>query len=149
MYFRDPNRYVTNAGFVAKLGVPLLELLAPESGLRVLDLGCGEGALERRGIDAEGANPWYFGHPDEYRRRLETQGFDVPFMAHFSRPTPLPGDMKAWLQTFAESYLGRLPASKRETYLAEVQGELGSQLQAADGTWIADYVRLRFLAHKR
>jgi len=41
----DPARYRRNAGFVATLGEPLLELLAPRPGERILDLGCGDGAL--------------------------------------------------------------------------------------------------------
>lgn len=41
----DPKRYARNAGFVAELGEPLIELLRPVSGERILDLGCGDGAL--------------------------------------------------------------------------------------------------------
>ena len=41
----DPARYQQNAGFVAVLGAPLLDLLAPLAGERILDLGCGDGAL--------------------------------------------------------------------------------------------------------
>ena len=41
----DPARYQRNAGFVARLGEPLLELLAPQPQERILDLGCGDGAL--------------------------------------------------------------------------------------------------------
>ncbi len=41
----DPVRYQRNAGFVARLGEPLLELLAPRPHERILDLGCGDGAL--------------------------------------------------------------------------------------------------------
>jgi trans-aconitate methyltransferase len=37
--------YQANAGFVPKLGRPVLELLAPKPGERILDLGCGDGAL--------------------------------------------------------------------------------------------------------
>ena len=39
------ERYGRNARFVADLGAPLVELLAPRPGERVLDLGCGDGAL--------------------------------------------------------------------------------------------------------
>jgi SAM-dependent methyltransferase len=41
----DPARYQRNAGFVARLGEPLLDLLAPQPQERILDLGCGDGAL--------------------------------------------------------------------------------------------------------
>ncbi len=41
----DPERYARNARFVADLGVAVLELLAPAPGERILDLGCGDGAL--------------------------------------------------------------------------------------------------------
>ncbi len=37
--------YRQNAGFVAALGRPVIDLLAPEPGERILDLGCGDGAL--------------------------------------------------------------------------------------------------------
>jgi len=41
----DPDRYARNARFVSDLGMPVVELLAPRAGERVLDLGCGDGAL--------------------------------------------------------------------------------------------------------
>ena len=50
----DPERYARNARFVADLGAPLLEMLAPRPDERVLDLGCGDGALTER-IAAAGA----------------------------------------------------------------------------------------------
>ncbi len=44
----DPERYQRNAGFVAELGAPLIDLLAPRPGERVLDLGCGDGVLTEK-----------------------------------------------------------------------------------------------------
>jgi trans-aconitate methyltransferase len=41
----DPHSYAQNAGFVAELGRDVVALLAPQTGERVLDLGCGDGAL--------------------------------------------------------------------------------------------------------
>jgi hypothetical protein len=34
----DPDRYRKNAGFVAELGMPVVDLLAPKPGERILDL---------------------------------------------------------------------------------------------------------------
>jgi trans-aconitate methyltransferase len=44
----DPDRYSRNARFVSDLGAAVLELLAPQAGERVLDLGCGDGALTEK-----------------------------------------------------------------------------------------------------
>ena len=41
----DPTSYNHNAGFVSALGAGVVELLAPQRGERILDLGCGEGTL--------------------------------------------------------------------------------------------------------
>ena len=37
------ERYAEAAHFVPALGTPVLELLAPEPGEHILDLGCGDG----------------------------------------------------------------------------------------------------------
>lgn len=44
--------YARHAGFVSDLGGPLLELLAPRPGERILDLGAGDGTLTARIADA-------------------------------------------------------------------------------------------------
>ena len=43
----DAARYSHHAGFVADLGRPVVALLAPKPGERILDLGCGDGALTK------------------------------------------------------------------------------------------------------
>src|SRR5271167_2631936 len=60
----DPNTYTKNARFVSDLGSPVLELLDPQPGERILDLGCGDGVLTAKlqsigcdvlGVDASSA----------------------------------------------------------------------------------------------
>ena len=242
----DPERYARNARFVADLGAPLVELLAPRPGEAILDLGCGDGALtealvaagavvvgvdasaeqaaaarargldarqadgealdseaafdavfsnaalhwmrdadaviagvwralrpggrfvgemggagnvagitaallaalERRGLDGRAANPWYFPTEEDYRRRLEARGFEVSSIALIDRPTPLPGALADWLETFAESFLELVPAEERPALAAEVSDALRASHCDAKGRWTADYVRLRFAARK-
>lgn len=72
----DPDRYRKNAGFVAELGMPVVDLLDPKPGERILDLGCGDGALTAKlvalgcevvGVDAS---------PDQIRKARE-EGLDA------------------------------------------------------------------------
>lgn len=46
------SRYAENARFVSDLGQPVLDLLNPHPGERVLDLGCGDGALTEKILSA-------------------------------------------------------------------------------------------------
>jgi len=44
----DPKGYDEHADYVYKLGEPLIALLSPEEGEKILDLGCGHGELSLR-----------------------------------------------------------------------------------------------------
>jgi trans-aconitate methyltransferase len=105
-------------------------------------------ALDRRGLDGEARVPWYFPTPGDYATRLEHAGFRVDSIALIPRPTPLPGDVVGWLETFALNFFQGLSEEERNNYLEEVRRVLEPQLRGADGTWVADYVRLRFAATK-
>lgn len=54
----DASNYGTHARFVSDLGAGVVDLLAPMAGERILDLGCGDGALTeelgKRGADVVG-----------------------------------------------------------------------------------------------
>ena len=104
-------------------------------------------ALTRRGIDATAADPWYFPSLEEYRRRLLGAGFQVERIESYPRPTALPGDVKAWLRTFGQAFLQRVPSDAVDGVLEEVQEAL-RPLAASDGLWQADYVRLKFFVIK-
>ena len=215
----DPDLYARNARFVSDFGMPVVALLDPRPGERILDLGCGDGvlteklaalgcevvgadaspaqveaartrgldarvldgealpfeaefdavfsnaalhwmkkpgavvqgvrralrpggrfvaesggrgnvrrieaalaeALGRRGRDAEAVNPWYFPSSEEYRRLLEAHGFEVREMTLFPRPTPLPGDILEWLETFGGSFISAVPEAERPGLVREVR----------------------------
>ena len=242
----DPARYAEHARFVADLAGPLVDMLAPQAGEDILDLGCGDGvltaalaarcrrivgvdsspeqveaaralgvdarvsdghalpfegefdaivtnaalhwmkrpdaaidgmwralrpggriagemggagnvakisgaladALGRRGIDAASRFPWYFPTPGDYRARLAARGFEVRRMRLVERPTTLPGDITGWLDTFAAPFTDAVAADARPALIAEVRAALEPALYRPDTGWVADYVRLRFLAVK-
>jgi trans-aconitate methyltransferase len=240
------DRYAEHAHFVPALGQALLDLLAPQPGERILDLGCGDGVLsekikttgatvvgadasadmiaaaKNRGIDARlmdgfnidfnaefdavfsnaalhwmkrdpdavisgvrralkpggrfagemgghgcvaaitvallavlerrdiknaaAINPWYFPTVDDYRARLEHNGFAVEYIELIPRPTPLPTDMIGWLWTFGMPFIKVLPQADQAAALKEAVELLRPALCDEKGRWTADYMRLRFLA---
>lgn len=240
----NPAQYAENARFVSDLGLPVLELLSPQPGESILDLGCGDGTLTSKlvesgctvvGVDSSPemivaakslglnvqvmdgqtlpfinefdavfsnaalhwmknpeqvivgvwralkpggrfvgefggygnvaaivkaiefalfsrdvviAHPWFFPRPEEYRVCLEARGFVVESLALIPRPTPLPGDLCGWLETFAQPYTSALPAPETRGLMSEIVEALRPMLCDAHGIWHADYVRLRFSATK-
>ncbi len=111
------------------------------------------GALHReltaRGIDPWTVDPWYFPTDREYEAVLTTAGFTVESIALIPRPTPLPSDVRAWLETFAKCFTAAVPEADRAGFLDATQAALRTELRNEEGTWVADYVRLRFTATTR
>ena len=91
--------------------------------------------------------PWYFPTADEYRKRLEDNGFSVSMIALIPRPTPLPTEVGNWLDIFAHGILNKLPKGERRDARDEIVNLLRHSLSDEQGNWTADYVRLRFAAH--
>ena len=84
----DPARYAATASFVPRLGGGVLDLLHPAPGERILDLGCGDGALTvdlvARGADVIGvdASPAMVAAARGRGLRAETaDAQDLPFAA--------------------------------------------------------------------
>ncbi len=81
----DPDRYARNARYVADLGAPVIELLAPREGERILDLGCGDGALTEKlvqaAVSAVGADA-----SEEMVRAARARGIDARAVSAYELP---------------------------------------------------------------
>jgi len=71
--------YSANAHFVPALGQPVLELLAPRAGERILDLGCGDGVLTER-LVALGAQAVGIDSSPEMIAAARARGLDARLM---------------------------------------------------------------------
>ena len=103
-------------------------------------------ALRRRGIDAAAADTWFFPTARAYGALLEAHGFTVELCTLFGRPTPIPGPLESWLDTFASGFMTHVTQADRPLLLAEVQDLLAPIMRDDQGIWTVDYVRLRFAA---
>src|SRR5215218_4598702 len=108
-------------------------------------------ALAEEGIPRERVrNPWYFPSIGEYASLLERAGFEVALMQLFDRPTPLddcPNGIADWLRMFGGEFLAAVPITHHARFQERVN-ELTRPLLFRDGSWVADYRRLRFMAVK-
>jgi len=93
----------------------------------------------------------YYPSIGEYATLLEAKGFRVGSASHFDRPTKLDdgeNGLRNWLLTFADNIIDALPADKCEEVMAAVARKLKPVL-FRDGSWFADYKRLRIVAFKQ
>lgn len=105
--------------------------------------------LEKHGFAGAEDGVNYYPTPQAYTRRLEHHGFNVEKIALIPRPTPLEDSgMAGWLRTFRRGVLDKLPEDVRATVVDECCSLLAPALRDEEGNWVADYVRLRFIARK-
>jgi SAM-dependent methyltransferase len=103
--------------------------------------------LHRNGYGDREDGVNYYPTAERYSRRLESHGFEVQRISLIPRPTPLAeGGMEGWLRTFRRGVIDGLPEPLRDTVVKETAALLAPALRDEEGSWVADYVRLRFIA---
>jgi len=132
-----------------------------KNGRFVLEMGgkrCVEGIIQafRKALVAHGYNEpaekqlWYFPSLSEYTSLLEKRGFRVTYASHFNRETVLKNTehgIREWLKMFASFLLEGIDSKTVESILADTEQTL-QPTHFRNGTWIADYKRLRVIAIK-
>jgi trans-aconitate methyltransferase len=92
---------------------------------------------------------WYFPSVSEYTTLLERHGLEVRLAVLFDRPTKLEqGEqgLRNWLNMFAAHMLQSVPQEARQHVLTRTE-EKARPVLFREGHWIADYRRLRIIAH--
>lgn len=146
-WMRPPEKVLTGVHSALKLGGRFVAEMGGHNNTAAIMIAL-SAVLGRRGLDAHQLSPWYFPSAEAYREKLEAAGFVVDQIRLVPRPTPLPAGLEAWLDTFAEDFFISLSPADRIAARAEVVGLLRPVLMDERGTWIADYVRLRFAARR-
>lgn len=106
--------------------------------------------LEQRGFVLPVSDPQWYPSVEEFSGVYAQAGFTDIQAQLIARPTPLKAGVAAWVKTFRAGWLDAadVPDNAREEIASAVERRLASQLQRPDGSWFADYVRLRFIMRK-
>ncbi|MYD51251.1 MAG: methyltransferase domain-containing protein [Dehalococcoidia bacterium] len=150
-WVRPPEAVVDSVRRALRPGGRFVAEFGGENNIRAIMTAVGEALyrLEQDGTEVYRPNK-YFPPLDEYVSLLESRDFRVANSAHFERPTPLDGGeegMRRWLRMFGWDYLSPLSPSQREEVVAYVEKATRPTLYT-NGTWTADYWRIRFEAFK-
>ena len=95
-------------------------------------------------------NVLYFPSIAEYSAILEEGGLEVCQAWLFDRPTKLEdgeSGLRNWLAMFGEKTFGAMPDDERQQWIERTQEKARDAL-FRDGSWYADYRRLRVVAVK-
>ena len=150
-WVRPREAVVDSVWHALKPGGRFVAEFGGENNIRTIMTAVGEAldALEQDGTEVNRPDK-YFPPLDEYVSLLESRDFGVAYSAHFERPTPLDGGeagLRRWLRMFGWDYLSPLTPPQREEVVTYVENATRSTLYA-DGSWTADYWRIRFEAFK-
>lgn len=107
--------------------------------------------IKNGNVKEAGITSWYFPSLSAYASLLESKGFRVTYAAHYDRETKLQDNdngIKDWLKMFGGAYLQEINENDAERILDEVQENLKST-HFRNGSWYADYKRLRIVAIKK
>ena len=106
--------------------------------------------LTGRGYAMPDQDPSWYAGAEEFTRLYHTTGFSDVHAELIPRPTPLPGGAADWVKTFRAGVMdvAMVPEWERDDIAAAVEARVAPKLRQPDGSWQADYVRLRFSMRK-
>lgn len=145
----DPDAVATGIFKALKEGGRFVGEMGGEGNLLTLRTALRE-ELTARGYAMPDTDPSWYAGIDEFTRLYHTTGFSDVHAELIPRPTPLPGGAADWVKTFRAGVMdmAMVPEWERDDIAAAVEARVAPVLQQPDGSWNADYVRLRFAMRK-
>jgi len=106
--------------------------------------------LTARGYPVPPEDPQWYPSVADFTAVYRSAGFIEIDARLIPRPTPLPAGVAGWLTTFRAGFMdqAQVPDAEQPAVAQAVEGRLAPTLRQPDGSWIADYVRLRFTMRK-
>jgi SAM-dependent methyltransferase len=145
----DPDAVASGVHALLRPGGRFVGEMGGDGNLALLRGGV-RAELEARGHPVPAEDPQWYPTVAEFVRLYSHAGF-AEVQAHlFARPTPLPTGVAAWVKTFRAGWLevAGVPREAQAEVAAAVEARLAPALRLPDGSWFADYVRLRFSMRK-
>lgn len=146
-WMRPPTQVVACIRRALKSGGRLVAEFGGKGNIQTIRNGV-QRVLTLAGYPLPAASPWYFPSIGEYSSLLEAHGFTVTYAALFDRPTALAAGaegLRNWLAMFAHDLLADIPAEQHSALIQQIEQQLQPTL-SRNGTWFADYKRLRVVA---
>jgi len=145
----DPDAVATGIFAALKAGGRFVGEMGGEGNLATLRRGLRD-ELTGRGYPMPERDPAWYASVEEFTRLYCTAGFEQIRAELLPRPTPLPGGIAAWVKTFRAGLMdvAMVPEWERDAVAGAVEARVAPALRQADGTFCADYVRLRFSMRK-
>lgn len=145
----DPDAVASGVLKVLRPGGRFVGEMGGDGNIATLRAGI-RAELTARGYPVPAVDPQWYPGVEEFVRLYSCAGFTEIQAQLIPRATPLPTGVAAWVTTFRAGWLdvALVPREARAAVADAIEERLRPQLQLPDGSWFADYVRLRFSMRK-
>jgi SAM-dependent methyltransferase len=145
----DPDAVATGVFRALREGGRFVGEMGGEGNLAILRRALRE-ELTGRGYRMPEQDPAWYASAEEFTRLYHTAGFSDIRAELIERPTPLPGGIADWVKTFRAGLMdvAMVPEWERDEIAAAVETRVAPALRQPDGSFFADYMRLRFSMRK-
>ncbi len=148
-WIKQPEKVIAGVWKALKPGARFVAEFGGKGNINLIQTALNKAIYQEDSDFEKVGNPNYFPSIVEYGILLEKQGFELTFATLFDRPTPLDGEggIVNWLKMFRNSTLNSFSEDAQARILSQVEKQLRPTLYK-NGTWFADYRRLRIVALK-